>query len=439
MREVLDTLKNIDLERRVIGGAVTDMARMKRARDAGLSANVFTLEEARAVWKTMEELDNQREAFDAAKIMARLPALSVFLAECQDSTPTFALFDDWAVDLRNLAAARMADAALLDARAKLAEEPLKPEKIQTILEALSASYQQKATGRTLPTLKETGRELLDQWQGKTVREIPLLKGLRGIFFAGELFVLAASTGKGKTAFAASAVNNMLDNGLSVFYFCSESSRADILARIVAARCGVFHGKMRDKTATKADINVTMKAFSEIMGYDEKLRIYGPGDGAMTPKAIRMNINQMIAKWGRVDVFVIDYLQDFDSDEKRANMTQTNVMEDVTKQIQRLAAETNAGCLALSQYNKDGDKTFADNKKENNNEPQLWWLKDSSKIAQAAHVVASLWLKDNSFRFKCLKRRNCNSFDVELKSNGAGFYMASPSPIADAADIPPDSF
>ena len=427
-------LQNMELEAHVIGGCVTDCARFKQARSAGLTVDAFTSEEARTVWQTMEELDNQREAFDDVKLMSRLPSMSVYIGGCLD-VPTFALFDDWVVDLRNLSAARMADAALMDARAELAAEPLKPEKIQKILDAIPSSYQQKSAGRRLPTLKETGKELIDQMEGRTARDIPLLKNWRqSVFHAGELFVLSGLSGMGKTAFATTAVNTFIDNGLSVLYCCSESSRVDILARIVAARSGVPHWKILGRTATQAEYNANFKAFEEVMSHDRQLFIYGLGDGHMTPDAVKGCLNRFSAMCGRVDVLVIDYLQDFDLEKVRSGMTQTNIMEEIIGKLHDIAADAGAACLALSQYSKEGEKEAKENR-----EPQKWWLKDASKIEHAAHVIAALWLKSDGYYLKCLKRRNCGDFEIKLASNGAGFVFASPSPMADMTDIPQVDF
>ena len=425
--------QNIELEAHVIGGCVTDCARFKRARGAGLSADAFTDSGARAVWQTMEELDNQREAFDGERIMARMPKLSVFLAGCMD-IPTFALFDDWVIDLRNLAAARTADAALLDARAKLAEEPLKPDKIQAILEAIPPTYQRKAAGHRQPTLQDTKKEYLDQREERTKRDIPLLKGWgQSVFHSGEVFVLGELSGKGKTAFATTAVNEMLDSNLSVLYCCSESSRVDIFARIVAARCGIPHWK-KQKELTAEERRAHDWALDEVMKHERRLFIYGMGDGVMTPDAVRGCMNRFSAQCGRVDVFVIDYLQDFDLEKARSGMTQTNIMEEVIKRLHSMAGETGAACLALSQYNKEAEKLA-----RGDEVPQKWWLMDASKIEHAAHVIAALWLKKDGYYLKCIKYRNCSDFNIKLASNGAGFVLDSPSPMADHSDIPEVDF
>lgn len=439
----MDDLRNIELEAHVIGGCVTDCARFKQARCAGLTADVFTSEEARTVWQTMEELDDRREVFDDMKLMSRLPALSVFLAKCVD-VPTFALFDDWVVDLRNLSAARIADAALMDARAELAAEPLKPDKIHSILEAIPSTYRQKATGRRLPTLKETGAALLSQMEGRTARNIPLLPNWRqSVFHAGELFVIAGVSGQGKTALATTSVNTMLDDNLTVLYCCSESSSVDILARIIAARCGVVHYAIQNREATAAQVAAYNEAFKSIMDFDGRLFIYGLGDGPMTPNGVAACLKRCAVKCGRIDVLVIDYLQDFKLDKIRSGMTQTNVMEDIIGRLHDLAVEEGAACLALSQYNKEADQKQEEYETKNGDkkkplyppEPRTWWIKDASKIIHAAHVVAALWFKNNEFYLKCLKHRNCGDFEIKLASNGAGFVLAEPDVRADVTDIP----
>ena len=65
--------------------------------------------------------------------------------------------------------------------------------------------------------------------------------------------------------------------------------------------------------------------------------------------------------------------------------------------------------------------------------------DASKIEHAAHVIAALWLKKDGYYLKCIKYRNCSDFNIKLASNGAGFVLDSPSPMADHSDIPEVDF
>ena len=428
---MIDNLKNVEVEKSVIGCAVGDCTLFKRAKAAGLTADAFTLAEARAVWGTMSDLDGMREEFDLVKLSARAPAFALFIADCMASAPTAAFFDDWAGDLVNLKAARDAVAGLEDARRAIMAEPLKVDVIQRRLDAVGPSYRQCSVGCGLPTLKEVATALVSQMEGRTARNIPLLPYWRqSVFHQGELFILGGISGQGKTALAVSFVNTMLDNSLSVLYCCSESSSVDILARIVSSRCGVPHWKVQNRQATAVELETFNKAFSEVTKCENRLFLYGQGDGRMTPDGVGGCLKRCTAKCGRVDVLVVDYLQDFELERVRSSMTQVNITEEIIKKLHDLAIGEGAACLALSQYSREGEKEAMGGK-----EPQKWWLKDASKLEHAAHTIAALRPLGKEYFLKCLKHRNCDDFNVKLTSNGAGFVLASPSLNVDATDIP----
>lgn len=439
-----NTLVNETLERNLLGCCLmpdgVGAANVMKAMSAGVKPGTFAIKLNGQIFEIMAGLASRREAVDLMTVSARLPAMKDDLAAMMAEAVSDAAADDWAGDLVRLAAARKLANDTGELLRGLADDPLDTEKHLAFLDGLRGAYSQTAGGHGVKTATEAGRTYLDRLSDNGARKnVPILLGAdMHVFNAGELFVLGGDTGAGKTALAAGAVNAMIDAGLSVVYACCESGADEILARIVAARCGVPHYLFMNRDATEEQWKAHNAAFQVIKS--QKLAFHCLGDGLqMTPSGIAASVRRMTAKWGKVDVIVIDFLQGFRPDATRRNGNKTSDVEDLITGLHDLFAEVGAAGLVLCQYSRQGQEAA-----RRGEEPQLNWLRDCGAIENLAHVVAHI-VKRNHGGAKITelvcnqKSRNCPPFKRSLAWNGAAYVAASPSPMVDAADIPPDSF
>ena len=437
-----DLMKNVDKEKTVIGCCINDSNCVKTAITLGLKAQCFTDPICQTIFETMENMMRECVGIDIMTVSARLNDYFEFLAECADQAASYAvLFDANAMDLIKLAAVREADDKIKKISIDMHDNPLDIADHVRKLDAVSKKFSQTVTGHGMGTAEEAIEAYVEMITSDVKFEfIPLLRGLnKPLFHRRETLVLAGDTCAGKTAFAAGSVNLMLDQGMSVLYCCCESSMAEILGRIVAARCDVDHKKFLNRVATQAEWERHNIALQQLKAYNKTLAFHCLGDGVkLTPSAIESSMKQLTEKAGRVDVVVIDFLQQFHDDYVKPGTSKTEEMESVMKKLHDLFSNNGASGLVLAQYHRSGQIEARQAK-----EPQLNWLRDCGEIENLAHVVLHLSLDEpipkgqmiGKFSLVCnQKARNINPFRIPLRRTGST-YEVDVSRNASADDIP----
>lgn len=436
-----DTLINIDKEKIVIGCCLNDDTCIKTAMTIGLKPKAFTDGYCMSAFETMVQMIHECVKIDILTVSARLQGYFDFLAECANLAVSYTiLFDENVSDLMKLAAIRDAYAKIDVIKAEILEKPLDINTHLQKIDGMSKTLSQSALGHGMSNAEDAAREYFDMITSDIAyQNIPLLKGLKkSIFHRGETFVLGADTGKGKTAFAAGAVNLMLDQGFSVLYCCAESSKAEIMGRLVSARCDINHKRFIDRAATQAEWQAHNLALQELAGYKKKLGFHCLEDGIkMTPRGVASSIKQLTETAGHVDVVVIDYLQRFHANYVKPGTSKTLEITDVIEGLHDIFLTNKTAGLVLCQYQREGQKASRDN---NSGAPQLNWLKDCGEIENQAHVVAHIVVKqknEKQFTWELVcnqKARNVDPFRILMRRTGATFEVDT-TQYASAEDVP----
>jgi replicative DNA helicase len=208
------------------------------------------------------------------------------------------------------------------------------------------------------------------------------------FKPGEMIVIAARPGVGKTAFALSMAKNFLKErydeeqermvmpGHSVAMFSLEMTSEQMMLRLLASCANVRLQAIRDGTLSQQDIDLLMKVGEDLANYPLYL-----------DESSMLNITQLRAKARRmkqhhnISVVIIDYLQLLTStSEKAKNNRQVEVAE-ISRGIKALALELKIPIIVLAQLNRKSE--------EGNQEPALHHLRESGSIEQDADVVMML--------------------------------------------------
>ena len=441
-----ESMKNVEKEKIVIGCCLNDSTCVKTAISLGLQAKCFADPICKTVFATMENMIREYVGIDIMTVSARLKNYFDFLADCSNQAASFSvLFEANAMDLVKLSAVREAFDKITKLGLAMQDKPLDIANHMRTIEAAAKKFTQTVTGHGMGTAEEAIKAYVDMISSdEKVEFFPLLRGLRKpIFHRGESIVLAADTCVGKTALAAGAVNMMLDHGLSVLYCCCESSMAEILGRIVAARCDIDHKRFLNRIATQSEWEMHNKALQELKSYNKTLAFHCLGDGVkLTPSAIEASMKQSSEKAGRVDVVVIDFLQQFHDDYVRPGTSKNDEMQAVMQKLHDMFHANGTSGLILAQYHRSGQVEARQAK-----EPQLNWLRDCGEIENLAHLVLHIALdeplqkgqlmKDGKFSLVCnQKARNIDPFRIPIRRSGAT-YEVDTSRNASAEDIPSD--
>jgi len=168
---------------------------------------------------------------------------------------------------------------------------------------------------------------LDQWTGG--------------FREGELIVLTAETGTGKSLFAAQIRARACRDGYLALFCSGEMSRSHLASRELATASGVTPIKMRrDDLLTEEDFEALVTAASHQC---KKCRIL---DGELSLSRIRRAARKMKARTG-LDLLILDYDELIDAEGK----TEFEQQRVIARAAKSLAQELHCAVILISQLRK----------------------------------------------------------------------------------------
>lgn len=193
-----------------------------------------------------------------------------------------------------------------------------------------------------------------------------IQGLQG----GEVMIIGARPGVGKSAISTQIITNVAEQGFKVGYFNLEMSEKQIYERMVSRLSGI--GLTRIKNA-KAFLGDEEEKFNKANDRLRKMKIY------ICSKPMKISDIQLESRYMGFDLIVIDYLQLVKPDINRQNRA-TEVGE-ISKGIKELAMSLNIPIIAISQLNRENT---------DESEPSISDLRESGDIEQDASVICLMW-------------------------------------------------
>ena len=206
---------------------------------------------------------------------------------------------------------------------------------------------------------------------------PTLDNYTKGFHKGDLILLAARPGIGKTSLALNICSNAaLYGGATVAVFSLEMPISQIAQR---AMCSV--GNITMDNATSGTTN--SKVWETVMQTKEQLStagLYVDDSSLTTPTQIISKCRRLKAEKG-LDLIMIDYLQLMKADNagKKDSGNRQQEVADLTRSLKIAARELECPIIVLSQLSRDIEK-------RNDHKPQLSDLRESGAIEQDADIV-----------------------------------------------------
>ncbi len=204
----------------------------------------------------------------------------------------------------------------------------------------------------------------------------LLGGLQ----RGDLVILAARPGLGKSTLAMNIARHAAEQGTVVAAFSLEMSRDQLALRLLAAEAEVDSHRLRLGLHNEAEGNRIMSAvgaLSDLAIYIDDTSYQGALD--MRSKSRRLHLER------GVDLIIIDYLQLIRGANDRGE-NRVQELSEITRSLKGLARDLNVPVLAVSQLNRAVES-------RPNHRPQLSDLRESGSIEQDADVVAFIYRED----------------------------------------------
>ncbi|RKH54598.1 replicative DNA helicase, partial [Corallococcus llansteffanensis] len=252
---------------------------------------------------------------------------------------------------------------------------------------LLAEKKREGDLRPVSELMEQTLDLLDKMKAASTGVTGLSTGfidldmqLTGLH-AGELIILAARPGIGKTSLAMNiAVHAALKENKAVGIFSLEMPADQLLMRLLASTARVDMKKLRGGRLSPHD----EEKFQEMAGALYNAPIYIDDSGGLSPFDLRAKARRVKQKDPRLSLLVIDYLQ-LMHQKGKVESRQLEVAE-ISRALKQLAKELAVPIIALSQLNRKVEE-------RKGGKPMLSDLRESGSIEQDADVVMFIHRED----------------------------------------------
>lgn len=190
---------------------------------------------------------------------------------------------------------------------------------------------------------------------------------------GELVVLAARPGVGKTSLALQvAVHNAID-GQVILYCSCEMSATELATRVLCARSKVSSRRIRTATLNPTDLSALDSAGDTL----REAALHIDDTPGRKVRDVRLAARRL-KRQGGLAMVVVDYLQMLEVDDKR--LPRHTAVGNMSRDLKNLARELDIPVLCLAQLNRTVESTT-------DHKPRLSHLRESGGIEQDADVVA----------------------------------------------------
>ncbi len=198
----------------------------------------------------------------------------------------------------------------------------------------------------------------------------LFWGLRG----GDLLILAARPGVGKTSFALNLATNAAKAGAAVAFFSLEMGANQLVQRILCSEARVNLGQLRQGNLQEGDWNAIMNAAATLSG----LELYIDDTPGLSLLEMRAKARRQLRDKKR-GLIVVDYLQLMQPPSNRRDGNRAVEVAEISRGLKVLAKEMDMPLLALSQLSRAVEM-------RGSKRPMLSDLRESGSIEQDADIV-----------------------------------------------------
>jgi replicative DNA helicase len=194
--------------------------------------------------------------------------------------------------------------------------------------------------------------------------------------AGELFIIAARPGMGKTALAIGIARHVAQEGIPVFFHSAEMPAQTLMIRMLSGETGIDSHQLR-RGAIFGPSWESLTQAAESIG---SIPLFIDDGADVTPAELRATARRFRAENG-IGLLIVDYMQLMKANGRYE--TREREVSEISRTLKGIARELNIPVIGLSQLNrKVEDRT--------NRRPQMADLRESGAIEQDADVIAFIY-------------------------------------------------
>lgn len=408
--ELLDRLPPCchESELALIGSLILDPSRIRDVSGV-VRPGDFHGDGAGRIFRHLIEADEAGEPVDSLTLLQRLKAAGeleaaggpAYIAEAMQSVPVATHAVHYAKTVAAKARHRANIQCACDLlRASYGEEA-EPETIAAAaVETLQAGI--ASTSEMPPKMLDVAVAAFSRMEEVAERQqgFGLPTGLEsydeahGGFFPGELIVLAARPGVGKTSFALQVAWYCGLNGRGVYFASAEMSAVELASRVICGQAGVSSRKVRTGSLGDEDL-AQLSTAAQPLG---QMPWWVDHGAALTIAKVRRCCRKLAAM-DSLRLVVVDYLQRLSPEDRR--LARHEQIGQQVRELKSVAVELNVPVLCLVQLNRESRK---------DTRPRLHHLGDSGEIEREADVVGFLHEPEQE---RERPPDNPNSTDVDL--------------------------
>jgi len=226
-------------------------------------------------------------------------------------------------------------------------------------------YFDKLATHDTSTSIPTGLPKLDDWLGGGLRP-------------GQLHVVLASTGDGKTAFASQICDHAVEHGKRALMFSMEVDPQDIFVRDIEREAGVSRWDLRYANTKDETITKLSTAMGTLLEKDNHKIVYGE---PVSVEGIRQAVLTERLRTGPIDLVVVDHAQvTLPSKQDLKTMPRYLAVKATAEALRALARQLNVAVVLTAQMNPP----------PKGESPSMTMVRESKDINHAAEVVIVLW-------------------------------------------------
>lgn len=278
-------------------------------------------------------------------------------------------------------------------------------RIITDLEALQDGKSVASKSLSEIVKENKDKYFVDNEEAKIYIGFPKLDDLLGGLEGGDMIVIGARPGVGKSALVTQIATNLSNQGKNIGFYNLEMKEKQVYERFVVAHSGIGLTRLRRAKKFLGDEKERFDKANEVLEKKDNIVIT---TGSKAVSEIRSESRHM-----GYDIIIVDYLQLLKADKEYRGNRYAEVGA-ISKAIKALAMELNIPIIALSQLNRASEA-------RDTKEPTMAELREAGDIEQDASVIMLLWnlsQEDKSKKgCKVEKQRQGQTGKVVLNFNG----------------------
>lgn len=390
--------QNIEAEMSVLGVCFLNKSALEKVCEE-VDASMFYSDENKKIFEALLELYKAKTPIDITTVKNELDKQknlnSVggldYLSDVIDSVATTANLDSYIKIIKEKAVRRK----LIDTATDIITETYEEEKdLSLLLDGAEKKVLDVARARTtseftpISEALRTAQEHLEMMS----KNKSAITGLETGFYEldratsglheGELIILAARPGMGKTAFALNiATNAAFTTDKAIAIFNLEMSAEQLVNRMISSVGSIEGEKLKTGMLNHNDWKKYNEALSELADTN----IYIEDNASITAAEIKAKCRRLANSEKGLALVVIDYLQ-LVTTGGRTESRQVEVA-DISRAFKTMAMELKVPVIALAQLNRGAEQ------RKDTNQPRLADLRESGSIEQDADMVIFLNRQD----------------------------------------------